>query len=165
MPTFNSDTVAKVLGEAVGAAGTADNASDRITRPYQNGGVVRVAKGKRTCAADQIADIIRFAWVPKGATIIGGLMANAALGASTTIKLGILGVSGTAFDNDDDVFLAATATSAAAVTAFPGATAGAGGPAGSEYTVTDPQGAYIIGVIGGGAATGLVTAQAYWSMD
>jgi len=52
------------------------------------GGRVRVAHATYTAAALPSADVIELFVLPNGARLITGSMANAALGASTTVSIG-----------------------------------------------------------------------------
>jgi len=102
-----------------------------------------VAHGSATLAAAQIGDKVRLNKVYAGTKVYWSKLINAALGASTTVKLGFEYVNGEAGGNDA-AFLPATSTAAAA------STQGAGVP------VTLAYDAYIIATIGGAAATGQI---------
>lgn len=101
--------------------------------------------GSATLAAAQIGDKVRLNKVYAGTKIYWSKLINAALGASTTVKLGFEYVNGEAGSNDA-AFIPATSTAAAA------STQGAGAP------VTLAYDAYIIATIGGAAATGQIDA-------
>lgn len=142
MANIYSDTLQKSLG--VTAAGLADNTHDRITKPYQAGGVCRLAHGVGTVNNAAINDVVLLAWVPKGAVLKGGRVATSALGANVQIMLGTLTAGATAADTDDDRFLAATAAATAVQLGVPSAALDA---ANLPYTIQDPKGAYITATI------------------
>ena len=99
--------------------------------------------GSITLAAAQVGDKVRLNKVYAGTKIYWSKLVNAALGASTTVKLGFEYVNGEAAGNDS-AFIPATSTAAAA------STQGAGAPVTLDYD------AYIIATIGGAAATGKI---------
>lgn len=147
MANFNSDQVATLRGKT--KADAANNADDRQVKPMALGGRLRSAFGRFVAADEAIASVVRLVWIPFGATIRKGELRYEAMGTSATCKLGILGVSGTTYDNDDDLFIVATEDiSAAGVSAFPQVGLSAAGATletkAGNYTVTDPEGAYVI---------------------
>jgi hypothetical protein len=147
MANFNSDQVATLRGKT--KADVSDNTTDRQVKPMALGGRLRSAFGRFQAAGEAIASVVRLVWLPFGVTIRKGELRYEAQGASVTAKLGILGVSGTGFDNDDDLFIVATEDlSGAGVSVFPQVALSAVGTGlenkPGNYTVTDPEGAYII---------------------
>lgn len=104
-----------------------------------------VAIFKYTAAAAAIGDIIYFGKIPKGAYVHSFKMVNAALGASTTLKVGYTTAEiGGTLTADDDYFLTATATSSAATT----------NAIASAVPIKFTEEVYLIGTLAGGAATG-----------
>lgn len=101
--------------------------------------------GSATLAAAQIGDKVRLNKVYAGTKVYWAKLINAALGASSTVKLGFEYVNGEAGGNDA-AFLPATSTVAGA------STQGAGAP------VTLAYDAYIVATIGGGPVTGQIDA-------
>lgn len=99
-----------------------------------------------TAAGEAIGSEIIFGKVPRNAIVHSVKLVNAALGASSTIKVGYRTseVTGTLLA-DDDYWLAATATSSAA------STASAAAPKQFDEEV------YITGVTAGGTVTGVVS--------
>lgn len=97
--------------------------------------------GKDTLAAAASGTVVRLGKLFAGTKIMDMRMINAALGTSTTVKVGFEYVNGEA-GSDDDGLLAATATNAAASTRM------------SAAPVTLQYDAYLIATIGGAAATG-----------
>jgi hypothetical protein len=147
MAIFLADTVASRFGRT--KANAADNSVDRQVIPQRQGGRRRSISGRFEAAGEAIGSVLRMAWVPFEATIKNGRLAFEAQGAGALCKLGIVGVSGTDFDNDDDLFLAAGQDIAAAgELTFPAAALAAVGTERDNkpgnYKVTDPDGAYII---------------------
>ena len=102
-----------------------------------------VAHGSATLAAAQIGDKVRLNKVYAGTKVYDAALINAALGASTTVKLGFEYVNGEAGGNDA-AFLAATSTVAV------------GKQRSNAAPVTMAYDAYIIATIGGAAATGQI---------
>lgn len=102
-----------------------------------------VAHGTATLAAAQVGDKVRLNKLYAGTKVYGAKLINAALGASSTVKLGFEYANGESGGNDA-AFLAATATNAAAKT--DSATA----------PVTLAYDAYVIATVGGAAATGQI---------
>jgi len=102
-----------------------------------------VAHGQATLAAAQIGDKVRLNKVYAGTKVYDAALINAALGASTTVKLGFEYVNGEAGGNDA-AFLAATSTVAV------------GKQRSNAAPVTMAYDAYIIATIGGAAATGQI---------
>lgn len=100
-----------------------------------------VAHGYITLASAQIGDKVRLNKVYAGTKVMSSHFVNAALGASTTVKLGFEYVNGEA-GSDDAAFIAATATSSA----------GRANTAAAPVTLA--YDAYIVATIAGGAATG-----------
>ena len=101
------------------------------------------AHGSSTLAAAQIGDMVRLNKVYAGTKVHDAKLINAALGASTTVKLGFEYVNGESGGNDA-AFIAATSTASA------GATRSVAAPVSLAYD------AYIIATIGGAAATGQI---------
>lgn len=99
------------------------------------------AHGYVTLAAAQVGDKVRLNKLFAGTKVHDAHMINAALGASTTVKLGFEYVNGEA-GGDDDYFVAAAATNAAARNNM------------ASKPITLAYDAYIIATIGGAAATG-----------
>lgn len=99
-----------------------------------------------TAAGEAIASEVIFGKVPRNAIVHSVKLVNAALGASSTIKVGYRTseVGGT-LTADDDYWLGATATSSAA------STVSAALPKQFDEEV------YIAGVTAGGTITGVVT--------
>ena len=152
MANFNADQVATLRGKT--KADVADNSTDRQVEPFQLGGVVRSAYGRFEADGEAIASVVRLAWLPFGAIIRGGAIRTEAQGAGALLSLGILGVSGTTYDNDADLFLVAGQDINAAVTIdFPASALAAVGTTlynkPGNYKVTDPEGAYIIATTAG----------------
>ncbi len=124
---------------------SADN-YDRInmTGSFGNGAV---DVGKKTLAAAQINDVILFGKIRAGTTVHSMALQNAALGGSTTIKLGYRPVAGNAAPvADDDYWLAATSTSSLAR------------PVSIAAPITFTKDVEVIGTVEGAAATGIVHA-------
>lgn len=103
------------------------------------------AHGFTTLAAAAIADKVRLIKLYAGTKVHDSALINAALGASTTIKLGFEYVNGEAGGNDA-AFLAATST------------ASAGKQRSLAAPVTLAYDAYVIATIGGAPATGQIDA-------
>ena len=101
------------------------------------------AHGQATLAAAQVGDKVRLNKVYAGTKVFAAKLVNAALGASTTVKLGFEYCNGEAGGNDA-AFLPATSTAAA------GVSRSAAAPVTLNYD------AYIIATIGGAAATGQI---------
>lgn len=101
------------------------------------------AHGSTVLAAAQIGDKVRLNKVYAGTKVYDAKLINAALGASTTVKLGFEYVNGESGGNDA-AFVPATSTAAAA------ATRSAATPVSLAYD------AFIIATIGGAAATGQI---------
>ena len=114
MATYNSDTVARILGEAEGVAGTKDLSHDREVSPYQSQGRVRVAYGKVTFAASSNGNIGRICYLPKNARVVGGSIKWGAFNATTTTPAGKLGLIGKGGSWSDDDLLDASIDLAAA---------------------------------------------------
>jgi hypothetical protein len=129
----------------VGTIENAPHVGDAYNSPQRNKGKVRRVQAVITFAAGQIGDIVNICKLRKGDEVCGGVMINAALGASSTLQIG---------DDcptaDDDRYLAATATSSAARTEFPATDRVALVP----FTVT--QDSWLQAKIAGGAVTGKV---------
>jgi len=128
------------------------------------GGRVRIAHGTYTAAALQIGDVVEMFVLPDGARIITGFLANAALGASTTLSVGYGAHStaaGAAVSLSAAAYLAATSTSSAAKTAVAATLALNSGVeidannGGQPVTVT----------LAGGAATGAIELTIMYSID
>ena len=102
-----------------------------------------VAHGTATLAAAQIGDKVRLNKVYAGSKIYDGALINAALGASTTVRLGFEYDNGEAGGNDA-AFLPATATSSA------------GKQRSAAAPITLAYDAYIVATVGGAAATGQI---------
>lgn len=141
MAEINGDNYAKAI----------DPTSDNVLSPGTLGGRVRVLQEAVTLAAIQIADTVNLARkLEAGAKILGIELTNAALGAGCTIDVGD----------------AASATRY--MTAVDGNTAGTKrdlNQAGIQYEVTGTDDDVIILTIGGGAGTGLVVVNIFYSED
>ena len=93
-----------------------------------------------TAAAAAIADVIYLALIPAGSRVDDLRLVNAALGASSTVKVGYENEE----ETDDDYWLAATSTSTAASTRT------------AAFSKTFDKDTYVIATVGGGAITGKV---------
>lgn len=114
----------------------------------------------------QAASTVRLAWIPKGAYVLKGELYNSALGASVLLSLGIVGKSGTTYDNDADGFAAAFDASSAAKTTFPAVAIANAGTC--PYQVTDPEGAWVIATVSNAntaASNQTVSASITWVQD
>ncbi len=100
-----------------------------------------------TAAAAQVGDIIYMAKAPGGLVLLDSRVTWAALGASSTIKVGYLRVNAAGtMTEDDDYFMVAASTASAGnarivATAFP-------------FRLTED--AYLAVTVGGAAATGRI---------
>jgi hypothetical protein len=142
-----------------GVAATAHDAGSKLSTA-QLAGRLRVATDyiAVTASADS-GWTAKLCWIPFGATILDGYVTHGATNTATTCKIGIVGVSGTTYDNNDDLFVAAStvmATEAESRSApkrlqvlLPVTDIATAPSAG--YKVTDPLGAYIL-VTSAGAA-------------
>jgi hypothetical protein len=139
---------------AVNVKGTNATLTDNVANatqlfPYFNRGRVRSAYDTYTANAVEAASTIKLCYaIPKGAWIMGGKIVHQALGASVTLSVGVIGVSGTAYDNDPDAFLAAGYDASAAGQANLPDSAGV-----APYQVTDPRGAFVIITTAGATTT------------
>jgi len=132
MAYVNSDTVAKKL--------RTDTSVDRVVQPYQSEGRRRVAYGAATLNNAAINDVVRLAWVPFGARILGGKLATGAqLGANVLLSVGIEPVSNAAAANYV-LFSAAVAGAGTAQIPFPSA---ALDRLNTPYEVTDKAGVWV----------------------
>ena len=113
-----------------------------LGRPaYSGDAPLAAAHGAITFAAHPIATRVRLFKLPVGSKILDFRAAFAALGAGSTIALGIEGVdSGTTFAS---VLLAATSTASAGNARM-----------GNTAPVVLEEDSYIIATVGGGAVTG-----------
>jgi hypothetical protein len=138
---------------AVNVKGTNATLTNNVTTakqlyPYITKGRIRSAYDLYTANAVEAASTIKLCYaIPKGAWIMGGKIVHPAMGASVTFKVGVIGVSGTGYDNDDDAFAAATAVSTAGQIDLPDSAGVA------PYQVTDPQGAFVIITTAGATTT------------
>lgn len=132
----------------------------------QSGGRVRVATDYITLdAAANSGAVMKLCWIPYGAVIIDGYVIHGATDTSVTVKGGVIGVSGTTYDNNDDIFFTALACATEAesrsapkrLQVMTPVTDVATAPT-PGYKVTDPLGAYII-LTTGGAANGSTAAK------
>jgi hypothetical protein len=133
---------------------------------YRNGRERHIESGLVTVNEAQVASTIKLGWVPKGAYIVEGTVYNSALGTNTQLTLGVVGKSGTTYDNDADAFLAAYATASAAKTLFPDVASANAGT--SPYQVTDPEGAYVLATVANAntaASNQTVSASITWVQD
>ena len=102
---------------------------------------LKVVSGDFTAASDASGTVINLCELPKGAVIHDVVVDTAALGASTTVKVGD--------GADDDRFVAATSTSSAATLRA--------GVAGKGYRIGSNAGDNLLtATIGGAAATGKI---------
>jgi hypothetical protein len=150
-----------------GVAATAHDAGSKLSTA-QLAGRLRVATDyiAVTASADS-GWTAKLCWIPFGATILDGYVTHGATNTATTCKIGIVGVSGTTYDNNDDLFVAAStvmATEAESRSApkrlqlmKPVTDIVAAAPT-PGYKVTDPAGAYII-LTTAGAANGAAAAK------
>lgn len=109
--------------------------------PVGSAGNVSVQFGSYTFAAAAIADKVRLCVIPAGAKVFNIAAINAALGASSTVALGWEYVDGSA-GGSSTAFLAATSTAAA------------GRAESTAAPVSFDKDVYLIGTVGGAAATG-----------
>jgi hypothetical protein len=93
-----------------------------------------------TAAAAAIADVIYMAFIPAGSRVDDLRLVNAALGASTTVKVGYINADG----DDDDYWLGATATNTA------------GSSRTAAFSKHFDKDTYVIATVGGAAATGKI---------
>lgn len=93
-----------------------------------------------TAASASIADVIYLALIPAGSRVDDLRLTNAALGASSTVKVGYVNEAGT----DDDYWLAATSTASAASTRT------------AAFSKVFDKDTYVIATVGGAAITGKV---------
>ena len=110
---------------------------------YSGEAPLAVAHGSATLAAAAINDKVRLSKVFAGTKVMDVKLVNAALGASTTVKLGFEYANGEAGSNDA-AFIPATSTVSA------GAIRSNAAPVFLDYD------AYITATVGGGAATGKI---------
>ena len=102
---------------------------------------VKVVSGSYTAASTASGTVINLCELPKGAVIHDVVVDTAALGASTTVKVGD--------GADDDRFVAASSTSSAATLR--------GGVAAKGYRIgTNANDNLLTATIGGAAATGKI---------
>ena len=105
--------------------------------------------GKVTLAAAQVADVVYFGKIPRGAYVHSAKLINAALGSSGTLTLGYTpSEAGSSYTPDDNYWVTATNMSSAATTA---AIASA-----VPKLFTEEQ--YVIGVVASDVLTGDVYA-------
>ena len=128
------------------------NYTKRTTEPVtqvegtQWNGKLAVYADTVTLASAAVNDVVMMGIIPAGVVIYPfGKVANAALGASTTIKVGLFDKDGIAID--DDALLAAKASSSAGITNLDAV-------AGRAYKTT--QETHVGVTIGGATATGQV---------
>jgi hypothetical protein len=119
--------------------------------PGEWNGRMRCQVDDITLAAAQIADSIAIAKLPAGARFIDCVIRFAALGASTTLSLGIIGTVAK--------YLAAFATSAAGSALF----ANTGVIAEVNAVIAAETDLHL--TLAGGAATGLVKTQTWYMLD
>lgn len=149
-----------------GVTATAHDAGTKLNA-RQLAGRVRIATDYITVDASANAGAtMKLCWIPYGATILDGYVTHGATNTGLTIKGGVVGVGGTTYDNNDDIFFTALAAATEAesrsapkrlqimtpVTDILSASPSPG------YKVTDPQGAYII-LTTAGAANGATAAK------
>jgi len=102
---------------------------------------LKVVSGEYTAASTASGTIINLCQLPKGAVVHDVIVDTAALGASTTLKVGD--------SYDDDLYAAAASTSSAAQIKA--------GVAGKGYRIgTNAGDDLLIATIGGAAATGKI---------
>ena len=135
----------------------------------QSGARVRVSMDYITLdAAANSGAVMKLGWVPYGATIIDGYITHGATDTSVTVKGGVIGVSGTTYDNNDDIFFTALACATAAESRSAPKRLQVMTPVADEastlpsagYKVTDPLGAHVI-LTTAGAANGSTAAKFY----
>ncbi|CAB4155034.1 hypothetical protein UFOVP653_62 [uncultured Caudovirales phage] len=117
------------------------NAPSLLDTVYSGDCPLAAAHGYVTLASASSGDKVRLNKVYAGTKVVSSHFVNAALGASTTVKLGFEYVNGESGGNDA-AFIAATSTSSAGIARTAAA------------PVTLAYDAYIIATIGGGTATG-----------
>jgi len=128
------------------------------------GGRVRVAHATYTAAALASADVIELFVLPNGARLVTGSMANAALGASTTVSIGYAAYKSSANATvalSAAAYLAATSTSSAAKTDILATLALGSG----SVLDADANGVTITATIGGAAATGALEVTILYVVD
>ena len=111
--------------------------------PYSGDSPAAFSHGKVTLESAQIGDKVRLATLFAGSVVYDAKIVTAALGASTTIKLGFEYANGEAGGND-----------AAFLPASPTASAGVHRSASAPVKLAHD--AYVIATVGGAAATGLL---------
>jgi hypothetical protein len=149
-----------------GVAATAHLAGTKLST-VQLSGRLRIATDSITLtAAADIGATMKLCWIPYGATILDGFVNHGDTDTNVTIKGGVVGVSGTTYDNNDDIFFTALACATEAESRSapkrlqlmkPVTDIVAAAPT-PGYKVTDPAGAYII-LTTAGAANGAAAAK------
>lgn len=125
--------------------------SDNVASPGTLGGRVRVLQDVVTLAAAQIADTVLLGrQLQAGAKILGIELTNAALGAAVTLDVGDI--------DDPNRYMAAVDGNTAE-------TKRDLEPAGIQYEITGTDDDIIQITIGGGAATGEIKVNIYYSED
>lgn len=129
MPTVNSDTYEAQAAEKIAVDQGVLNAD------------LRVVSGSFTASSTASGTVINLCLLAKGSVIHDVVVDTAALGANTTLKVGD--------GNDDDRYIAASATSSAASLRT--------GVTGKGYVIGTNQGDNVLtATIGGAAATGKI---------
>ena len=128
------------------------------------GGRVRIAHGTYTAASLASGDVIEMFKLPSGARLITGWLANAALGASTTVSVGYAAYTssaGSAVSAAAAGYLAATSTSSAAKTDILATLALGSG------TVLDANadGVTVTATLGGATGTGAIEVTILYALD
>ena len=126
--------------------------SDNVLSPGTLGGRVRVLTEQITLAAASIGDTVALGrTLQDGAIIVGITVQNAALGASTTYRIGD--------SNDDDRYMTDIASAAAATTRNINI-------AGRNYKIgTNSGDGDLLYKLAGGAASGLIQFDIYYTED
>jgi len=148
-----------------GVKATAPTDTTTLAPVYRNGRV-RVCEDYVTTVNEaQVGSTIKLGWFPKGSWILGGTIAGGTLAANVTCTVGVVGVSGTSYDNDADAFNAATALTNTNITMGDNTARVAQT---IPYQVTDPKGAYVLVTTANAntaASNQTITASINWVQD